>query len=154
MGNDNAVTFTFDAGPFEKVINKMVDTLDVFKNEALKKMDETSEKSKSSIFGGVLKANLYTEAIKKILSILFSGFTAFYNKFKEFVPEFTKTFSVASDIFFKNLFWPLRQYLLPYLQKLLDWVRDNRKMFIAWGGVLVNVFNGVNLICSSGKRFK
>jgi hypothetical protein len=33
--------------------------------------------------------------------------------------------------------------MAPYLQKLLDWVRDSRAMFVRWGGGLVNIFRVV-----------
>jgi hypothetical protein len=60
-----------------------------------------------------------------------------------YVPEIGKTFQLASDVFLKNLLWPLRQELIPVLQGILNWVRDNRAMFVRWGGVIVNIFRVV-----------
>ena len=54
--------------------------------------------------------------------------------------------SISSDIIQRNLLWPLRKELAPMLQKMLDWVRDHRAMFVRWGGVLVNIFRAVTQV--------
>lgn len=56
------------------------------------------------------------------------------------IPEIGRSFSIAGSIISRNLLWPLRRQLIPLLQKMLDWVRDNRAAFVRWGGVLVNIF--------------
>lgn len=56
------------------------------------------------------------------------------------LPEVGKTWEIVSDIFFRNFLWPLRKELVPYLQKILNWARDNRTQFLVWGQNLVNVF--------------
>lgn len=59
------------------------------------------------------------------------------------IPEIGQTFRIAGDIFQRNLLWPLRKELMPILQSVLDWVRDNRAMFVRWGTVIANVFRTV-----------
>jgi hypothetical protein len=56
------------------------------------------------------------------------------------IPEIGQAFAIAKDIFLKNLLWPLRQMLMPMLQKMLNWVRDHRTLFVKWGQSLANVF--------------
>jgi hypothetical protein len=56
------------------------------------------------------------------------------------IPEIGKTFEIAKGIIMKNLLWPLRQELIPILQKFLNWVRDHRTMFVQWGVVIRNIF--------------
>ena len=63
------------------------------------------------------------------------------------IPEIGRTFSIAGDIMMRNFLWPLRKMLLPILQRFLDWVRDNRAMFLRWGNVVANIFRTVfNLV--------
>ncbi len=78
-----------------------------------------------------------------LIGVAFKAAQALWRQFNKHVPEFGKAFSIAGDIFFKNLFWPLRTMLVPMLQKMLDWVRDHRTMFIRWGQTLANVLRGV-----------
>jgi len=59
------------------------------------------------------------------------------------IPELGRAFSIAGDIFSRNLLWPLRKELMPMLQSMLSWVRDNRAMFLRWGNVLANIFRTV-----------
>lgn len=58
----------------------------------------------------------------------------------EQIPEIGQAFGIAKGIIFKNLFWPLRQAVIPLLQKMLDWVRDNRGQFVKMGEVILNLF--------------
>jgi hypothetical protein len=59
------------------------------------------------------------------------------------MPEVGQAFGLAKDIFLKNLLWPLRQQVMPMLQKMMDWVRDNRALFVKWGSTISNVFRAV-----------
>lgn len=59
------------------------------------------------------------------------------------IPEIGRSFTIAGNIITKNLLWPLRKQLIPLLQKMLDWVRDHRTMFVKWGGILVNIFMAI-----------
>jgi hypothetical protein len=87
-----------------------------------------------------------------IVALAFKGIQGILNN----MPEIGKTFGIAKDIFMKNLLWPLRKFILPYLQKLLDWVRTHRLMFVKWGQVIVNVFrvviDQVKFVINLGKR--
>jgi phage-related protein len=62
------------------------------------------------------------------------------------LPEVSKAFGMAGDVITRNLFWPLRKEIVPLLQKMLDWVRDHRAMFVQWGNVLVNIFRTIKTI--------
>lgn len=65
------------------------------------------------------------------------------------LPEVGQAFSIAGDIINKNLFWPLRQELIPMLQSMLNWVTKNRTMFLSWGVVIRNVFRAIVSIVKS-----
>jgi hypothetical protein len=62
------------------------------------------------------------------------------------MPEVGQAFGLAKDIFLKNLLWPLRQQVMPLLQKMMDWVRDNRAQFVKWGVAISNVFRTVVIV--------
>lgn len=68
----------------------------------------------------------------------------------KFIPEIGRTFMVVSNVFFKNFLWPLRKELMPILQGIMNWARDNRANFAKWGQVVANVFKVVMVI---GKQF-
>jgi phage-related protein len=59
------------------------------------------------------------------------------------IPEIGQAFGIAKDTILKNLLWPLRKEILPLLQRMLDWVRDNRAQFVKWGQALAAVFRAV-----------
>jgi hypothetical protein len=128
MGDDDDVGFRFDPKPFLKGVNDAAG--------GIKSLGETTSK----IASGMGKA--FQWALVKVEALKIIGRSAL-GTVKEFLPELGKTFNIAKDIFFKNFLWPLRQAIAPYLQKLLDWVRDNRTVFVKWGAVVANIFKVV-----------
>ena len=90
--------------------------------EKITGLKKSSQSMASTFIGGLksmaIRAGLVALAFKSIQGILNS------------MPEIGKTFGIAKDIFMKNLLWPLRKFILPYLQRLLDWVRTHRLMFV------------------------
>jgi len=119
------VGFTFDPQPFLGGLKQV--------SQGLGRLGDRTVAATKSMGHAFMGALLKVEAIKYALKGAFNGM-------KQYMPEIDKTFSIAKDIFLKNLLWPLRQAIAPYLQKLLDWVRDNRAAFVKWGAVLANVF--------------
>ena len=75
------------------------------------------------------KFNLIFGAIKKVISTVGKQF-----------PEIGQTMAFAGKVISKNLLWPLRQELLPMLNKFLKWVTANREQFVKWGRVIANIF--------------
>jgi hypothetical protein len=160
------VQFTFDYLPFMTGIDKISAGMNKFLN-IVKTVSSTAGKgvAASSGFAAKLgqafspdnakkmkemsgggKEGIGTWAIAKgnLIAMAISGaFKKAFASIKAHIPELAQTMSIASDIFMRNLLWPLRQELAPYLQKLLNWVRDSRGMFVRWGGVLVNIFRGM-----------
>ena len=65
------------------------------------------------------------------------------------IPEIGQAFGIAKEIILKNLFWPLRQMVVPLLQKMLDWVRDHRTLFVKWGEALANMFRAVWVVAKN-----
>lgn len=100
------------------------------------------------VAGGIVKRLL-------LVGVAIKGAQALWRKFNQYVPEFGKAFQIAGGIFFKNLFWPLRQLLMPLLQRMLNWVRDHRTMFIRWGQTLANVVRaGIALVKQLVRMFR
>ena len=159
---DEDIGFTFDFDPFTEGINKVTEKLKVMGSVALKiaamssgafgvlagaiggkvvdalqKSNSTMEKERKESKGLsawlIAKGNLIANAITGLARKAWS-------EFKAGLPELEKTFSIAQDIILRNLFWPIRQIIAPYLQKVLNWVRDNRGLFVKMGGVIVNAF--------------
>ncbi len=122
------IGFTFDPHPFLnglKAVNKGLDNLGDRTVSATKSMGK-------AFTGALLKVEGIKLAIKGAFSVM-----------KQYMPEIGRSFDIAKDVFLKNLLWPLRQAVAPFLQKMLDWVRDNRAAFVKWGQVLANVFKVV-----------
>jgi hypothetical protein len=65
------------------------------------------------------------------------------------MPEIGQAFGIAKDVFMKNLLWPLRQQIMPLLQKMLDWVRDNRARFVQWGATIGNIFRTILIVAKN-----
>lgn len=76
------------------------------------------------------------------IAALAAGFFAIRGALRQ-MPEVGEAFGIAKDIFLRNLLFPLRQEIMPLLQRMLDWVRDNRSAFVKWGQVLVGIFRAV-----------
>jgi hypothetical protein len=125
------VSLTFDNKMFLKgleQISKQLETLTTHTEKSADKMSKGISMSAMSF----IKINAALSMAKMGISKLLSN-----------IPELGQTFKIAGDIITRNFLWPLRQQLMPYLQKFLNWVRDHRAMFVRWGGVLQSVFNMV-----------
>jgi hypothetical protein len=135
-GGKEDVEFTFDPESFLKGFKKITDAMNNFEvntKEKGKKIEKTHESISAGLIAkGVVLANMFMGLAGQVVGFVKSG-----------VPEIGKTFSVAGDIFKRNLFWPLRKELRPILQGILDWTRDHRAMFVRWGGMIVNVFRAI-----------
>lgn len=86
---------------------------------------------------GMLKSLIVFELIKQAGG---AAFRFIKGAVTEFMPEVGMAFGAARNIIMKNLFFPIRQAVLPLLNKFLKWVQNNRTMFVKWGVVIVNVF--------------
>lgn len=100
-----------------------------------------------------LAAGLQQLALKlTVVMLAFQGIKKVLNQ----MPEVGQAFGIAKDVFLRNLLFPLRKAVFPMLQRLVDWVRDNRLMFIKWGQTLANIFQTivkkVELIINVGKK--
>lgn len=153
------VAFTFDPRDFMNGINSILTKLGEFQNvignvankstELMKKPEKQARenvkaqnKSKESAKEhGVAMEDALMRVGKKVagLAAAYFGLSAVMRR----LPEVGKTFSIMGDIISRNLLYPLRRELTPYLQKLLNWTRDHRAMFVRWGSTLVNIFRGV-----------
>ena len=128
------VLFTFDPSGFLDAINKMTNAVTKLEDKQ-NKMAESSNQG----FGGFSKI---LGGMKGKLLMIGTSLLGIAGIMKG-IPEIGRSFSIAGDIISRNLLWPLRQELLPYLQKMLDWVRENRAMFVRWGAVIRNVFKAI-----------
>ena len=115
------VAFGYDPAPFQKGIEQNIKAMGML------------TKRVTAVAGEIVKKLL-------LVGVAIKGAQMLWNKFKEGAPEIQKAFTIASDVIFKNFFWPLRQALLPVMQRLLDWVRDHRTLFVQWGSLVVSVF--------------
>ena len=129
------VTFTFDT---KQILNGFKQI-----SKSLSNMGDSMGSFTSSVNKGVTKAmtkvGLVFAAIKKGIAVI-----------NQHMPEVGKTFSIAGDIMWKNLLWPLRQFLMPMLQDLLNWTRENRSTFVKWGQAIVS---GLKMAINLVKKF-
>lgn len=138
MADKGDISFTFDAEGFNKAM-QMVST-------GMTNMAQASEKasaeSSSKIAKGVTKGMINFS----VIGTLFKGLIGTIN---QFVPEIGQTFEISKNIIARNLLNPLRMELVPILQKVLNWVRDNRLLFAQLGSVLVNVFRVIKTLAET-----
>ena len=156
---EEEVKLTFDLNPFKKAIQQAGQMMGNFAKNAtqavgkvaskipligklFKKNSDDTQKTAKGTSKGIMSAFGKLAGIGAVVAV---GFGAI-KKAMDSIPEIGMTFKAVGDIIGKNLLWPLRQELIPILQKVLDWVRNNRAMFVKWGGVLVNVFRMIKVI--------
>jgi phage-related protein len=121
------MVYTFNPQPFIEGIEKINKSTAGME----KKMGNMVQSISKGVMSAVAKIGLIAGAFKGIQGIV------------KQIPEIGQAFEIAKNEIMKNLLWPLRQAVMPLLQKMLDWVRDNRGMFVKWGMTLVNIFNTV-----------
>lgn len=127
MAAENDLGFTFDTSFFDKGIKKVMGGFGQMEVKA------------ATVAKGVSRG--LTAVIGK-LGLLFVGFKSIKTALLD-MPEVGQAFGIAKDVFLKNLLFPLRKEVFPLLQKMLDWVRDSRVMFVKWGQNIANVFRAV-----------
>jgi len=125
-GKDDDVGFGFDPEPFKSGLKQVTSGLD--------RLEKTTANVGAKMSGAVFKA----VAAVKIAGAMVKSFIS---TVREQVPEIGMAFGIAKEIALKNFLWPLRQALAPFLQKMLDWVRDHRALFVKWGQTVANVFS-------------
>jgi methyl-accepting chemotaxis protein len=158
MANED-IEMTFDENPFVQAIENLTesmedlnftidsmadnigDTLDEF-SSAFDNMDKGAEKTQDNMKGtakSVQKVGLSFQNLLGIASKVFIVFQIFKSLIAE-IPEIMTVFKIAGDIIQRNLLFPLRTKLIPLLQKVLDWVKNNRTFFVKLGEVIANTF--------------
>ena len=133
----NENVFNFDVSPFLAGVNKIGAGMDRIEGNAKKFGSTITGAVNKSVNGLILKVGGLIAAFKTAGAVL-----------KE-MPEVGQAFGLAKDIFLKNLLWPLRQQVMPLLQKMLDWVRDNRAQFVKWGATVANIFRTVVVVAKT-----
>jgi phage-related protein len=130
MAADSTV-FNFDVSPFLSGLKRVGDGMDRMSDKARSMGQVVTRSVGSALNGLILKVGGLFAAFKGLGAVL-----------RE-MPEVGEAFGIAKDVFLKNLLWPLRQQVMPMLQGLLDWTRDNRAQFVRWGVAVANVFSSV-----------
>ena len=130
---EDEVKFPFDVIGFQKAVNQMSNSVSSIETK-LNKFGSTMQKSVSK---GIMFA-----AAK--IGLLVKGFKSMMKN----MPEIGQAFKIAGDIMSKEFFFPIRQLIMPYLQKMLDWVRDHRTLFAKWGQA---VADSLKIVINVGK---
>ncbi len=125
---ESDVSFTFDTNQFENGIKTL--------NKGMKGMQTTAMTVAKGVAAGMVVA---TAAIG-VFKLGIKGARKLLNEMLSGMPEIGTAFKIAKDIFFRNFLYPIRKAIMPFLQRMLDWVRDHRVMFVKWGQVVVGIF--------------
>lgn len=128
---ESDVSFTFDTRQFENGIN----TID----KGMKGLKVGAIKMASAVAVGMTAAT----AVIGVFKIALKGARKVLADMARGMPELGKAFKIAKDIFMKNFLYPIRKAIMPMLQKMLDWVRDHRSMFVKWGNIVVGIFKTI-----------
>jgi len=153
------VTLTFDNNQFMSALNAITEKFASLE-ETIKSTGAKADESSGKMGGAVKKSS---DAIKASIDMttgrIVKGMmaaTAIMNvavasakKMLSNIPEVGKSFQIMGNIITKNLLWPLRKELIPILQKMLNWVRDHRAMFVQWGTVIANIFRALKTIITA-----
>lgn len=144
---------TWDLTDFEFGIKEMIDHLSDIKDLMNEIADLTYKNTEKTTKETTKQVKNSTNNIQKFgtsifsfigkIAVLTTMFKGMFGFISSNIPEIGKTFEFSSKIITRNLLFPLRKELIPILQKVLDWVRDNRATFVKWGSVLVNVFRAL-----------
>lgn len=140
---DDAI-FTFDPSQFLNGINSIINRMTHMESKASQSganIEKAINKNSNAV-GQVV--NQFTKRVIG-LATAYLGLRSILSK----MPEIGRTWSIAGDIMMRNMLYPLRKELLPYLQKILDWTRDHRIMFVRWGNQLVNIFRIIKNLVST-----
>lgn len=128
---DRDVSFTFDTKQFENGIKTL--------NKGMKGMETTATKVAKGVAAGMVVA---TAAIG-VFKLGIKGARKLLNEMLSGMPEIGQAFKIMKDIFFRNFLYPIRKAIMPFLQRMLDWVRDHRALFVKWGHVVVGIFRTI-----------
>ena len=104
------IEFPFSIKGFTKQVEKMSDSV----GKVEKKMDSFGKTMTKSVAKGV------TSVVAKI-GLLIKGFQSVMKN----MPEIGQAFKIASSIMTKEFFFQIRQFIMPYLQKMHDWTHMN-----------------------------
>lgn len=125
---EDEARFPFDVKGFQKAVNQMSESISTMETK-LNKFGSTMQKSVSK---GIMFATAK-------IGLLIKGFKSMMKN----MPEIGQAFKIAGDIVNKEFFFPIRQQIMPYLQKMLDWTRDHRALFAKWGQAVADVLKTV-----------
>jgi len=156
--------FTFDVNPFMAAMDQISKGFETLKesvqgfsqttegksNETIQKTNEVIKKGNDKLKKGMeVSVSNFADNSKKMLNSLIKRVAALgtaylsIRKVLQYIPEIGRAFRHAGDIALRSLLWPLREELIPLLNKMLAWVRDHRVMFVRWGAVIANAFRSV-----------
>lgn len=125
---EDEARFPFDVKGFKKAVDQMSESISSMETK-LNKFGGTMQKSVSKgIMFAAAKIGLLVKGFKSVMKNM---------------PEIGQAFKIAGDIMSKEFFFPIRQQIMPYLQKMLDWVRDHRALFAKWGQAVADVLKTV-----------
>lgn len=125
---EDEARFPFDVKGFQKAVDQMLKSVSSMGSK-LDKFGSTMQKSVSKgIVSATAKIGLLVKGFKSVMKNM---------------PEIGQAFKIAGDIMSKEFFFPIRQQVMPYLQKMLDWVRDHRTLFAKWGQAVADVLKTV-----------
>ena len=125
---EDEAKFPFDVKGFKKAVDQMSESISSMETK-LNKFGSTMQKSVSK---GIMSATAK-------IGLLVKGFKSMMKN----MPEIGQSFKIAGDIVNKEFFFPIRQQIMPYLQKMLDWTRDHRALFAKWGQAVADVLKTV-----------
>ncbi len=132
------VAFTFNPAMVLAGVQKITTSLGQMTNN----IKGAATGMSKAVASGVLKA-------AAVVGGLVAAFKGIKSVVQQHIPEIGEAFKIAKDTFFKNFLWPLRKEIGPILQRMLDWVRDNRTRFVKWGQAVANVFRAIVTVAKS-----
>lgn len=131
---EDEARFPFDIKNFQKAVNDMSKSVSTIQQK-MEGFGKTMTQSVSkAIMGATAKIGLLVKSFKSIMGNM---------------PEIGQAFKIAGSIVSREFFFPIRQKLMPYLQKMLDWVRDHRTLFAKWGQAVADTLNVVIVVAKS-----
>ena len=131
---EDEARFPFDIKNFQKAVDSMAKSVSTIQQ----KMDGFGKTMTQSVSKAIKGATAQ-------MALLVKGFKSVMGS----MPEIGQAFKLASGIISREFFYPIRQKIIPYLQKMLDWTRDHRTLFAKWGQAVADTLGVVIVVAKS-----
>lgn len=136
---------TQEIGSLRKSFMSMFSSVERDSKEASERSENSTNNSIKSIEKTMEKFSAWTVAKGQLIAqSIMTGIYTLKNSIMTMIPALSQSMEMAKNVMIANLAYPLAQEVIPLLQSMFKWVRENRIVFAKMGTVLVSVFRVIS----------